>query len=441
MKVIMRFRYFYCIIALCIGVQCCSQKIEVPPYYKSHLQNKIAEINHNDTTRAAFVFITDTHTKDNTLHSPALIREILRQTRIDKVIWGGDAISGHGDNIDEQWNNHSIFDIAINSFGRLYKVRGNHDFSIKVKKGSDIGKTYSQTQTAKWLLEHHPKGITINKQDPGGCYYYFDEKKEKIRYIILDATDSVQAGDIPWGAITGIRSKQLNWIANTAIASIQFGYDVIFVSHIPLVGLSGKPNSALSNATQLIDALNLKKSGVIDGVAFDFSKLKNVKILMCLSGHVHYDSQIYRNGVLYVTTASDAAYNNYFISDPFVKSESERKEGTVNEQCFDCFVISKSNSIINAHRIGAGGDRMFHCQPILMTKGSELHLRTIMSKQNKFSCYNATGNTSKKKKWTLVSDIVQISENGNLIACKKGEAVVVSVDEEGNKEFFDIIVK
>ena len=64
-----------------------------------------------------------------------------------------------------------------------------------------------------------------------------------------------------------------------------------------------------------------------------------------------------------------------------------------------------------------------------------------MSTQNKFSYYNATGNTSKKKKWTLVSDIVQISENGNLIACKKGEAVVVSVDEEGNKEFFDIIVK
>lgn len=137
----------------------------------------------------------------------------------------------------------------------------------------------------------------------------------------------------------GVHVKQLDWIANIAIMTIPRGYDVIFVSHIPFVILSGKTVKPLSNVVELIEALNLKKSGNIGNVSYVFTEVGGVKILMCLSGHLHYDSQIYRNGVLYVTTAADAAYENYKM-DPFVKDLSGRKRGTINEQCFDCFTIS-----------------------------------------------------------------------------------------------------
>ena len=44
-------------------------------------------------------------------------------------------------------------------------------------------------------------------------------------------------------------------------------------------------------------------------------------------------------------------------------------------------------------------------------------------------------------KWTLFNDVVCVDDIGSIICTKKGEAVVLAIDEKGNKELFNIIVK
>lgn len=413
---------------------------EIPPYYIAYLDEKINAINESFPVRASFVFVTDTHVDANAMHSPSLIGRILSRTSIRKVIWGGDAIKGHSKSIDDQWKKHTAFDDAVLPIGALYKVRGNHDFTLKEKPGSKKGWTYSQRKTAEWIFAGHPHNVVRNERDSEACYYYFDDDREQIRYIIIDTTDSVREGDIPWGTIVGVHQTQLEWIANQAVLTTPEGYDIIFVSHIPLLGLSGKPNAKLRNMLKLVDATVQKRVVVIDSVSYDFSKLRNVNVLMCLSGHNHYDGQNYRKGVLYVTTASDAAYDDY-MKDPLVKDLSGRQKGTVNEQCFDCFTINKRSKVVIAHRIGIGGNRTFHFNPIRIKVGGKFQLRTTLQSPYNWSSYNNKGNRYDGNKWTILSNIVRVEENGWIFAVRKGNSIILAVNEKGDKDIFYVIVK
>lgn len=132
---------------------------EVPDYYKSQLKKKTWLIKKDSKKCASFIYVTDTHVNSNGMHSPLLIRHLLDNTDVKTVIWGGDAISTYGDNIDEQWEKQLQFDSILNGACNIYKVRGNHDFMTTIRKGQDEGYTYSNEKTAELLMKGCPANI------------------------------------------------------------------------------------------------------------------------------------------------------------------------------------------------------------------------------------------------------------------------------------------
>ena len=420
---------------------CLLEDDEVPSFFINVLDEKVKQINSERTSSESFIFITDTHVAANSLGSLQLIKYIIENTRISKVIWGGDAICAYGkdSDIEAQWKKQVLFDSLVSTVGQLYKLRGNHDFTIKESSSSNKGVTYSQQKTAQLLFENHPDDIVRNEADPGACYYCFDDKTHHVRFVAFDTTDSVKGENVAWGTVYGVHDVQLRWIADSAIATTPKGYGLIFLSHVPFTDTTGARHEVLSNVRELVDAAALKTSGKSGSVNYDFTKLKDVNVLMCLSGHNHQDMQTFRNGVVHMVTASDAAYNDY-KADPFVKDLSGRKKGTINELCFDCVTINKKKRVIKTYRIGIGGDRVFHTKPISCKIGKRKRLNTSFHGNVEWYSYNASGNKYDGK-WTLFDDVVSVDSQGYVTCWKSGEAVVLAIDEKGNKEFYNIIVK
>lgn len=404
------------------------------------VKSKIEIVNEIDNDGGSFIFITDTHGTTNCWNSPQQIRYILQQTSIDKVIWGGDAISAYGNNIEQQWDWHfRAFDEVLKGYGNIYKVRGNHDFTIRTSVKSDEGRTLSQHQTFQYLSEGSPGDIVRNTDDSDGCYYYFDDDVNKIRFIILDTNDSLEEGNVAWGVINGVHDKQLDWVANTAIAFTPKNYGIVFVSHIPITDTTTQYYSTYTNLLQLVNAVNTRSNGSIGTINYDFSSLENVRVLLYLSGHQHHDIQTYQNGVLHVVTACDTAYSDY-LSDPFVVDKSGRYGA--NEQCFDAVCIDKDKGSISFIRFGVGGNRIFHLTPIYLKVGEELEVG-ITQKGDSFTwhSYNSSGNVYSDGIWTLKNDIVVINDQGVVKGLNKGEAIVLNMNEKGDKEFYNILVE
>lgn len=401
---------------------------------------KVDVINDIDKGGGSFIFITDTHITSNCINSPQQIRYILQNTSLDKVIWGGDAISAYGNNIEEQWEWHcNSFDANIKGYGNLYKVRGNHEFTIRESADSNNRRTLSQYQTFQYLFEYAPNNIVRNNGDPEGCYYYFDDIINKIRYIILETDYTVYEGNIPSGVLDGVHDVQLSWIANSAIATTLSNYSIIFISHIPITDTTTNQNTTFRNVLQLVNAINSKATGNIGSVNFDFSSLDNVRVLLYLSGDMHHDMQTYQSGVLHVVTASDAAYGDY-LADPFVVDKSGRYGA--NAQCFDCVCIDKEKENISFIRFGIGGNRLFHLQPISLKVGEGRLINTTQGgKEITWYSYDSSGNSYINGRWNLNNTIIAVDNHGMVKGQQPGEAVVLNMNEKGDKEYYYIIVE
>lgn len=440
-----RLRFLFLVVALLLGKVAYGEKSnkneDIPSYFDKLLLSKAEAINKDESSVASFVFITDTHTPFNRMLSPKLISYLLSHTQMDIVVWGGDAIGAWGNKktIETDWEKQTLFDSIISARGRLYKVRGNHDFTIKESSTSNNGVTLSQQKTAQLLFKNHPVDIVLNEADPAACYYFFDDKRTRVRFVVLDTTDSIKGGDIAWGTVYGVHDRQLQWIADSAIATIPKGYNIIFLSHVPFTDTTGARHKELSNVREIVDAAAKRTAGRVGNVNYDFTNLRKSSVLMCLSGHNHQDMQTYRNGVVHMVTASDAAYNDY-KTDPFVKDLSGRAKGSINEVCFDCVSINKKKKLISVYRVGIGGDRFFHTKALKLKVGKSRQLKALINSNVEWRCYNASGNQYNGK-WRLYNDVVDIDDHGTVICKKQGEAVALAIDEMGNKEFFNIIVR
>lgn len=430
--------FLACTLMLLITIVCVGKVTDynIPTYFEKQLKEKIDVIRINSREGASFIFITDTHVISNKMQSPYLIRRILNNTSIKTVIWGGDAINSHSNDIDMQWKKQLVFDSVFNGACQLYKVRGNHDFSVLGNDNTD-GFSFSNKKSAEYLLKNIPSNVHRNFNDSEACYYYFDDEARRVRYIIFDSSDSVSNVANIHGNVTNMRDIQLQWIADSAIATTANGYGIIFISHIPITNWGYGKKAPLTKARKIIESIESHSKGMIGDVEYDFSKLGNVKVLMCIAGHIHEDSQTYINGIPYVTIANDGKIKK--LKSRKIEGKKQRRLGTLDEQCFDCFIINKEKSRIQTYRIGYGVDRLFNLKQIKIPIKKRKKLSSNLTGKKRWSSYNAIVNKYKNGR-IVYNDIVNVDDNGYVVGLKKGEAVIVATDFKGNKEFYDISV-
>ncbi|MCB8611672.1 hypothetical protein LJD69_13855, partial [Faecalibacillus faecis] len=76
-------------------------------------------------------------------------------------------------------------------------------------------------------------------------------------------------------------------------------------------------------------------------------------VIAVISGHIHYDSSMTKNGMLLIQTLDSLARNDYAGKMP------DRPIISLEEDAWDVFTIDRSSRKIYATRFGAGSSRVF----------------------------------------------------------------------------------
>ena len=157
---------------------------------------------------------------------------------------------------------------------KMYTAKGNHDFTIKHDAKTDAGFTYSGIEARKIVMGSKGCAEAVtNAADPEACYYYFDNPSAKMRYIVVDTTDSITDKRPFWAVVSGMHDAQLLWLAEHAFATIPAGWNVVVAHHIPVWGVVGNAGETKLYAPfrQLMEAYQNRGSWTCAGRTFDFS--------------------------------------------------------------------------------------------------------------------------------------------------------------------------
>ena len=416
---------------------------EIPSYYKEYLDNRIKEMDdlffnyksYNDS----FIFITDLHLSSNHKKSPSLIRYILKYSNINKVFSGGDIPIAYGskqDLLDMAHLFKKLFYNKISPFGKLYCIEGNHDFTIRTSREENTGYTFPMQFSRNVFCERmtaYPEVFT-NEDVADALYYYIDNKGQKIRYIILNTTDSASAGENPWGVLFTFGKTQKDWVAKI-VKDTPSNYKLVFMMHVPPI----TPEKEWYPTTvKFLTAIAEKKEIDINSTHYDFSNAPDV--IMCLSGHMHKDECTFKDGLLWVDIACDAFYSDYkgsMFGNPD-DYPSKGGGGNINEQTFDCIGIDVNDKKIDMIRIGGGYDRTFHYDVRQVSVGASLQLTSTLRNPIWMICDNV-GNTLNSYTWEYSKNNASISEDGIVNGLTEGYSVVCAKDINSKKmEFFGV---
>lgn len=330
---------------------------ELPSYYHvdNYIENKINKINLNSGLDSGvnFAYITDTHYGDNAGKSGNLLKYIKENTAISTVVFGGDIVRSYGTKANA-WDDVKMYTSLVDNIGIVYGTKGNHDITIRASASETTG--WTAPQSAIYNILNRKNERLIDNGINNKSYYYFDNKIQKVRFIVLDQYEDVQSGETTyWGTKSKFSQEQLDWLINEAL-NVD-GYTLVVFTHSPSDSSMQYYSPYLDVVQKLLVAVNNKQhftynqNGLLADV--DFSKTTNT-IACHLSGHAHIDETHVDNGVLSIGVLCDAAYND----DPQYK-DKPRTKGTINEQAFDVVSLDTTSRTIKLVRIGQGNDREF----------------------------------------------------------------------------------
>ena len=319
---------------------------KIPEYYNEQLREKAAKI--NDIKKdAAFIFITDLHVHDNAFASVPLIKRVNALTGIDKLFGGGDypyAFGTKKECISDAVNSIKYLS-SVKPEIKFYNIRGNHDVTIRYGRESETGYTHPESETNKILLSENSP---VTAAAPNDCVYFIDDEIEKIRYVIVNTSDS-QSGDARkfWGVNYSIGEAQIQWLVKNAFnfSGGGDGWGIIVLGHVPVSEKLDSDGKFYKDFNDLLIAVKNKQRCKYG----DFGAFKP-ELIAYICGHIHKDLYCRDGGVLHVSTGPDAYYNDDIY---------KRVKGTLTESLFSVFALDKTARKLRLIRFGAGEDNEY----------------------------------------------------------------------------------
>ena len=324
---------------------------DIPAYYHegAYIEKKIEKIEgqiKENGNKVTFPYLTDGHWRDNGKQSFPLIDYIRKQVKMPFTIYGGDNIFAFGTK-ESAMEEAEYYVQMMKQYPTVYGVKGNHD--ITIRNGWDDKGGY--TATPELIYDYTVRPIADKvKGKEGKCYYFWDDKKQGVRYIVLDLFENVDTS-ISWGVNYGVTQEQVDWLTSKALKCKE--KTLVILCHAPIDPKLGGAKEMRFLHELFIALQNREHFTFNEGqkVDIDFTKSDNT-VACIISGHMHRDESNFERGVLSIGTICDAWYND----DPKFK-DTPRKKATTNEQAFDIMTINTDRRRIHAVRIGQGEDR------------------------------------------------------------------------------------
>ena len=324
------------------------------------------------------IFITDTHwrTTSPSKFSWDLCGLFADRIHCNNVVMGGDVLTQHATASEGKSQLINEMSNFINRCGTSLKyVFGNHDLNV-----ANVGKTgftdpvetyrMSYEDVYKTCIAHldglvnfdYSEVIYTNTEKwyRNRLHYYYDDEKNRIRYIIMDSgtsRDALSAGGTP------TRLKyQYNWLAKV-LEETPIGYHVMVFAHqfwADKVDAEGNKTILSTaqgdNVSKILNAYQNRQtiSGTDGEITYnyDFTQSNGCPIIAMVSGHVHFDYTGAINGIPQIVTTCDAI-------DHTSHWGVEMTVGTVTEHAFDIIKVDKFTRTVRCFRVGAGEDRIF----------------------------------------------------------------------------------
>lgn len=283
----------------------------IPEYWSGEIASGINEYNDKNAlvgrNGISFIFISDTHWRDNAKHSPSIINYIANHTNLDLVVHGGD-------HTVDSISNLADFTNAIEKPITILNCIGNHEYD------SALNITDGQRWSAGWR-----RSDNIIK-DINGFNYYYDDLFSKTRFIFLDYNDGTA----------------VNYLTTKA-GELTNEWKIIVICHIYMLHETPEgPIEPSPQGTQIANAIDTINSGT------------GPEVVVFLAGHLHQD-HIYStpNGTPIITINCDAYKDNQSAG----WGGYQMTLGTTTEQCMDLVNIDYTNRNIYLTRIGVGDNR------------------------------------------------------------------------------------
>lgn len=354
---------------------------DIPSYWQSHLDSKIASIKELQDEAGkdgfSFIVIADPHYPQNLgKKSPLLAKYVMDSCNIRYVLVLGD-MQNRG-----QWRTKEQAESDWIGIKAMFKIiedsvlfqKGNHDGSWGYALNG-VTYPYNFTEEEMYNRVYAPTYRYHNAvTDESGTGYYVDDTAKKVRYIMLNTHcnpyEENEDGSAKYNNMSHARytQSQYDFLINEAL-KVPVGYKVIVGSHIA-------PNNGYSSAfggdstvgdhiimRNLLRAYKVKTiystswSGVYGydsiNINADFSSY-NGEFVAYVAGHAHNDYIYYAKdgwGVDMITSRCDSANEN---TSALLE---ERVAGTITEQSFDVYTVNSKTGVINITKVGAGSDR------------------------------------------------------------------------------------
>lgn len=316
-------------------------------------EKRINEINDGITNGISFIWMTDPHFPSNDLLSKPSMKHILNHTSIPFVLCGGDYPGAYGTKDDVLVSRDEVLEYQdYIGKGKFFSVQANHDFTIKKSPTDSSGYTAANSLVYNTLIR--PNEFYLPSAQSGKEYYYLDVPSQKTRIFMLNSMDGNPKADNSeaWGTQYIISQDQADWLTNKAAE--KNGWKFIFICHVPTDSNidSYHPNEEFFH--QIASAINQKRKldfhnqGLNEGA--DFTNTKN-QVVAIIAGHNHVDQSSAKDGVLSITTTSDAHYTD---------GGWNRRKDLYSSQAFDVVSVDYDTEQIITTRIGAGEDRSFN---------------------------------------------------------------------------------
>ena len=328
---------------------------------------------HNTT----FAFITDIHSqewnKGYYSGGVSVINKLLKNSVIDFTFNGGDNILWAENKATAMMN---LMMTPNRLEGEVYNAVGNHDFN-----GWDYDKPqpYKDIITNKEMFNICGKGFEdkVTWGSKEGMYYYFD-KGDDLRIIVLNPMDiPVKVNDdntLIYNHVNtfAYSNDQIYWFGNVLLGSTD--KHVLVMTHIPLVDHA---NGMYANFTLAYngDVIGEMLGHFKEGTPYTFDKTHqdstfNVsgsvdfttpsKVVGVLSGHIHYDCDVFKYGYRHIARNCDYSvkWDNTGLSASGggVPTIPDREVGEWNQYSFDVVTVDTWNRKVYFTKFGAGSD-------------------------------------------------------------------------------------
>ena len=434
----------------------------LPSHYSDYLPRIAEKIRRRaKETVDGFWFATDIHLPVNSMFSGRIIAALAGCVPFDKVFCGGDLpyayvtndIDSCRETLEKDFRDFCRYWVepVARAGLRMYTAKGNHDFTICATPQFKSGLTLSGREARNVLMGRFTHGDVVgNPSDPEACYFYVDNAAARIRYVVADTTDRVDAARPIWGVVTGMHEPQMRWLAEQALGTVAEGWSIVLVHHIPMASLVGSDADARDYADfrNLCEAYQNRGTMELFGRKYDFSGARG-RILLSITGHHHAERQTFQKGILHVTEPCDMRDRDYLYGSGEWCGELPMKEsGTIYEQTFDAVQLDPSRGLVFFTRVGGGQDRVIHTVPVTVKTGGRLTLEARWLKGPvKWGCYDADRLTRLKNpasKWcplvAFSNEYATMTPDGVLSGIRNGEVMAVAMDAGLNKEIFPVTV-